>query len=272
MRWLFLCLALAGLLSGTRASAQQTFLSSEESASLQADLQEGNVSAATIWLNQVCGPLLEESTSGRDVSERAETAREALHCAKQVAAAATALAQPSNSFQVRGLVNTSVDAYEENLAERESEEAFLGFNWGIGLGFSVPIGGSTVNDAAIVNGTVRVNAEQAEQPRAFLEYHKYFWCADSDQPGTQGCGPFVSAVATDNKVLAGVGAGLMFGKKTSASDTDGFSLGVGVVLDADVKDLGEGFGRNQAPPTGETAVRFETRSRWSIVAFITRTF
>jgi len=79
-------------------------------------------------------------------------------------------------------------------------------------------------------------------------------------------------VASDSKVLSGVGLGVMYGLKTAPSDTEGFSIGLGAVLDADVKGLGDGFKLKEAPPAGETSIRFITKSRWSMVLFVTRTF
>jgi hypothetical protein len=105
-----------------------------------------------------------------------------------------------------------------------------------------------------------------------MEFHKYFWCNDNRKIGTKGCGPFVAVAATSDDLLSGVGMGLMYGRKTSAQDSDGFSVGLGVLLDDSVKDLADGFSRNEAAPEGETAVRFETKARWSTLLFVTRTF
>ncbi len=160
---------------------------------------------------------------------------------------------------------------QRRASEREAEEQFLGLRWGVGLGFPVSAD-ANVDDAEIVGGTVRVKSDQKEQPRALLEYHKYFWCNKGNKLGTRGCGPFIAAAATDAKLLSGVGIGFMYGMKAAATDTDGFSVAIGVVLDANVKDLGDGFSANEAPPAGETSVRFITKSRLSTLLFVTRTF
>lgn len=76
--------------------------------------------------------------------------------------------------------------------------------------------------------------------------------------GTRGCGPFVALAATDNKVPSGVGIGFLYGWKTAATDPEGFSIGLGAVLDADVKDMAAEFVLKEPPPANETAVRFTT--------------
>jgi hypothetical protein len=81
-------------------------------------------------------------------------------------------------------------------------------------------------------------------------------------------------VATDqDDVLAGVGLGFMFGWRTPQNTNgSGFSVGLGAILDANVKSLGDGFEENKPPPPGETSVRFEEKARWSALLFFTRTF
>lgn len=64
----------------------------------------------------------------------------------------------------------------------------------------------------------------------------------------------------------------MYGFKAKPSDPDGFSIGIGAILDADVKDLADGFKENQPVPEGETIIRYKSESRWSALIFFTRTF
>ena len=123
-----------------------------------------------------------------------------------------------------------------------------------------------------MDGVVRVTSSKENQPRVFLESHKYFWCNDNGKDGTRGCGPFVAVAAKDDDVLGGVAIGFMYGRKTEITSSEGFSVGIGAVLDADVNDLASGFVANQPPPGGETEVRLESKSRWSAVLFVTRTF
>jgi hypothetical protein len=254
------------------AFAQPGRLAPLEATTLKADLQAGNLLNALTKADTDCDALLRESRRKTEkVSDRAARAREALECVQSVSSYAVALAPSERAFQLRELFKPLHQTYEANLKQAESEEKFLGLTWGVGLGYSFGRDRS-VDEAEIVGGVVRIKSEQKQQPRLLMEFHKYFWCNSNDTDGTRGCGPFVAAAATSDKVLSGVGLGFMYGMKSKATDSEGFSVGLGAVLDAKVKDLAEGFKPNEAAPAGETTVRYTTKSRWSILLFVTRTF
>ena len=144
----------------------------------------------------------------------------------------------------------------------------MGLKWGLGFGWSVSKD-DAVNDADIVNGVVREKSNLKQQPRIILEFHKYIGC---NSTGTRGCGPFVAVAASNDNILSGVGGGVMYGFKEKAGDSSGFSIGLGAMLDAKVKDLADGFVEGSAPPDGETSIRYVEESRWSLLLFATRTF
>lgn len=249
-------------------------LSPQNIGTLQAALQRSDLSALLLAADAVCGTTLKYSRDAdTSVARRADLAREALKCAQAVTAFGFAeAADATKSLQYREVLSTWQLEYAENKVQKESEESFLGLRWGVGLGFSLGADGN-IDGADIVGGTVRVSSDLKHQPRLLLEYHKFFWCnGGKHEIGTHGCGPFVAAAATDDRILSGVGIGLMYGRKANATDPDGFSFGVGALLDAKVKDLGRGFVADQPPPAGEISIRFLTRSRWSTLLFVTRTF
>ncbi|MBK8245842.1 MAG: hypothetical protein IPK85_00280 [Gemmatimonadetes bacterium] len=105
----------------------------------------------------------------------------------------------------------------------EAENAFLGLKWGLGLGFSRGWD-ANVNEAELVNGTVRAKSDLRDQPRAVFEFHKYLW-HNAARPVTRGVGPFVAAAASNEKVLSGVGLGVMVGARSAGEKESGFSLG-----------------------------------------------
>ncbi|MBT8096265.1 MAG: hypothetical protein KJO95_06030 [Gammaproteobacteria bacterium] len=219
-----------------------------------------------------CGPKLSAATNDlKSIEDRLASATAALQCEEQ----ARYLAMAAAPFEARAGVDGLMDIRVENAAEAKaavlSEKEYLGLKWGVGAGFSFSFD-DAIDSAEIVNGVVRVSVEKQNQPRVFLEFHKYFWCNDGGIDGTRGCGPFVAVAATGDDVLSGVAMGLMWGWKVKEADSDGFSIGVGAVLDANVRDLADGFEDGQPPPQGETTVRYETKSRWSGVVFVTRTF
>ena len=160
---------------------------------------------------------------------------------------------------------------QEFRKQAESEEKFLGLNWGLGFGFSYG-NDDAIDDAEIVNGIVRARSEKRQQPRVVIEFHKFLWCNKKGAIGTRGCGPFDAVAASQSKVLSGVGMGIIYGWKAKPTESDGFSVGIGAILDGGVKDLGDGFRVNEPPPAGETQVRYSEKARWAALVFVTRTF
>ncbi len=156
---------------------------------------------------------------------------------------------------------------ENNAGDRN----FLNLSWGAGFGFSYALD-DVIESAEIVNGKVRVTEDRTQQPRLVLEFHRYYVHGD-ESPVRFGQGPFVAVAAAEKDVLSGVGLGWMFGWRTREDQKGaGFSVGVGFILDADVKSLGKDFETNEPPPPGETSVRYEKKARWSALLFFTRTF
>ena len=91
--------------------------------------------------------------------------------------------------------------------------------------------------------------------------------------GRFGIGPFLGIVAKDENLISAFGTGVMFGwKDPRRGENDGWSIGIGAVLDANVNALAEGFEDGEPLPAGETEIRFEEKSRWSALLFFTRTF
>jgi hypothetical protein len=172
------------------------------------------------------------------------------------------------------------DKYEVELTQAtldskvaDANNQFLGMSWGVGIGISKTRSSTAIESAAIVNGVVTVTSDKRLQSRVFLESHYYFdgWCSGKDKVVKQGCGPFM-AVATSANDVAGVGFGFMFGWKPKAEEKDGFSVGIGMILDNKVKNLASGFTPGSPPPPGATTVLTEEKARWSNMLFVTRTF
>jgi hypothetical protein len=216
--------------------------------------------------------LADAKSRQKTVFERASSASDALQCLNKGRGLLVALAPDAETrAKVKELLQPFTDEAAQVKQQADSEANFMGLNWGIGFGYSFG-SDEMIDDAEIVNGIVRVKSQKKEQPRVVLEFHKYFWCNDSYKSGASGCGPFVAVAATQDKVLSGVGMGFMYGLKAKTNDADGFSVGAGVILDGKVKDLADGFKKNEAPPSGETQVRLEEKARWSYLMFVTRTF
>lgn len=207
-----------------------------------------------------------------DIYQRTTRASRQTDCIKEFRGKLIASSPDADSrAKVKELMQPLVDNAMSDEKAAASNTDFMGLNWGVGFGFSKSRD-EAIDDAEIVNGIVRVKSSKKEQPRVVLEFHKYFWLNDEYKIGDRGLGPFVAVATTQSNLLSGVGVGLIYGRKSNKTDSDGFSVGIGVILDGEVKDLASGFKADQAPPVGETVVRFENKARWSNILFVTRTF
>lgn len=237
-------------------------------------LEDKKFASVQETVQEICDPSLEMARRGRTVAQRAESAAEAVHCINRWRGTLLALSADADTrARVRELMQPMLDERAEVKKEADAQSKFMGLNWGLGFGYSFG-SDDAIDDAELVNGIVRVKSEKKQQPRALLEFHKFFWCnKDGDKEiGTRGCGPFLVVAAKDDKLLSGVGMGLMYGQKAKIGDSEGFSLGLGLILDGKVKSLADGFEKNEPAPAGETKVRFEEKARWSVLLFVTRTF
>lgn len=154
----------------------------------------------------------------------------------------------------------------------EGRETFMGMNFGVGMGFSQAK--SSIAEAAVVNGVVTATKSERQRPRIVLEAHYYGVC--EPRPCTTadyGFGPFFAIAPEGDKAIASFALGLMLGARDkSAGASAGFSIGLGAVLDREVKMLAPGIEEGKPLPAGETTPRIITRSKWSPLLFFTRTF
>ena len=160
------------------------------------------------------------------------------------------------------------------LAAAKAEAEFMGMRFGLGAGVSWSRT-EIVSDAELGPGNVgKATKRERQLPRVILESHYYGWCrAATCNAGTFGAGPYFGIVAKTDRLISAFATGVMFGWKDRApSDRQGFSVGIGAVLDAAVNSLAPGFEDGKPLPDGETSIRFEEKSRWSAIVFITRTF
>jgi hypothetical protein len=154
----------------------------------------------------------------------------------------------------------------------ESSKNFMGINLGVGVAISFP-DKKAVDDAEIVNDVVVATSKQSNEARVILEFHNLIACDDHGKNTDYGCGPFAAIATKGDDLLGGVGLGWLWSWKSSGKgSSSAFSIGVGAILDNDVKDLADGFKVGEAPPSGETKVRFTTESRTSYLIFVSNTF
>ncbi len=84
----------------------------------------------------------------------------------------------------------------------------------------------------------------------------------------------MAVTATNDDVIAGFGLGWMIGWKDNRTpaDSSAFTLGLGIMLDGEVKSLADGIEDNQPLPAGEPAIRFKEETRASVLLLVTRSF
>jgi hypothetical protein len=205
------------------------------------------------------------------VVQRYQAARQARVCI------ARARAAQSGSSEAKARLATDPALVAQALAAAEEEvkpaAQFLGLNFGVGIGVSYSQD-ERISEAAIAaDGTIRAVKTQTQEPRVILESHYYGWCRSTAcEKGRRGIGPFFGIVAKDDKLISAFAAGVMLGWKDDAPTSAGFSVGIGALLDSDVRSLAKGFETGKPLPVGETEVRYEDKSRWGALLFFTRTF
>tara|TARA_Y100001001_G_scaffold108583_1_gene106286 strand:+ start:6754 stop:7653 length:900 start_codon:yes stop_codon:yes gene_type:complete len=221
----------------------------------------------------------QRSKNTMSVDERAEELKKIEWC-DDLRAEEARLEAPINVYGFSAYNSSPLppDPRQDQVVEDERKRVnasidFLGLSWGLGFGFSWSED-DAVDEATIVNGIVRASSNKKEQPRLVLEFHRFMpWFCNADRTDEDfGCGPFVAVASRSEDLLGGVGMGWMWGFKSKPSDSAGFSIGVGAILDGDVKDLADGFEDGKPAPNGENDVRFVEESRWSALVFVTRTF
>lgn len=161
---------------------------------------------------------------------------------------------------------------QEQVDDLKGKKSFLGQNFGVGFGVSF-YDDEIVDDADIVNGVVVAKSERREEARVLLEFHTLIACNNGRKSVDFGCGPFAAIAAKDDDILGGVGLGWLWSWRNKGStDGTGFSVGIGAIVDNDVRDLADGFEVGLAPPEGETSVRFTDETKISYLLFISNSF
>ena len=134
----------------------------------------------------------------------------------------------------------------------------------IGPGFGVGIvhlgGKARVDDASVVNGIVRVNRDSNTSIRPMVDVHAPIWPIS----GKIKAGPFIGVQFSKEQLVDSLGTGLMFSLETGTAAPKRLNLGLGVVLDPNVRTLGNGIEEDQPLPAGETEIRYRSTSKFGV--------
>lgn len=276
-----LCRRFLGVLGpvGRRQHVPSSFLRTRRAVRQGATLYPGKgairIGASQANDGQACSEVASSLAAGRDnafVRKRQLDAMEECLLRRR----ATKL-QTSFTGQSIAAVDASHDAdmsvLDDDRQKNAADRRFQGLSWGVGFGVSYAFD-DIVSEAEIVNGVVRSVENETQQARIVLETHRYLGCLGGDpQKVKRGCGPFGVVTTGADDILAGVGFGFMYGWKAPDEEKGtGFSVGIGAVLDNEIRALADGFDDGKPLPSGETEIRFETEARWSALMFFTRTF
>jgi hypothetical protein len=205
-------------------------------------------------------------------TERYESIRSARKCLEQWSSTVTALYSAADTRASSLAVDQqAIDAATNEKKSQEKVEwgqkEFMGLSWAIGAGYAWGRGPTRIKSAEVVNGLVRIKEDVTDQPRVVLEAHYFF-------PSNHrlGYGPFGSVQAGSNgSDPVSFGAGIALGWK-DGNGPGGFVLGIGYDWSSGVQVLGDGLTANSPLPSGETQVRYKTRSAGSLLLFVSRRF
>lgn len=210
---------------------------------------------------------------------------------EKVGAAGKPAEQPGPALPKAPQAGGGAPAATEEKSIAPTASAFLK-GWGVGLAY-IKNRSPIVSDAVIVNGVVRATTIQNYQTELIFGSHWYFqgsndatcgpvWIAD--KPLKAGClgiflGVGVGGSNSASQLIDFVGAGLIwgFGDVFNANggidaQTKKHSIGIGIGRKFNVKHLGDGFVHNQAPPSGETQIRYDVRDTVAPYLFYTYNF
>jgi hypothetical protein len=232
-------------------------------------------SASLIGADPSCATAHDLAFGPRDAAPAKERHDAASHYRKCLEALQNnvALENPNDASAPLAL-KSETDQADEKVAETGAQASFMGMNFGLGVGVSYSQHKIVSQAEVAQNGTIRAVKDETQEPRVILETHYYGWCSSRKcKTGEFGIGPFFGIVAKSDNLISAFGAGLMVGWKDAAkADSQGFSVGLGAILDSDVTSLAKGFEEGKPLPPGETTIKYETKSQWSALIFFTRTF
>lgn len=165
-----------------------------------------------------------------------------------------------------------------------ADREFAGLNFGVGVSLTVDVGDNDRVDAAsIVDGLVRIDEESNARARIMLESHYFFtpkggsdgkFLSVVDSPNF-GVGPFVAIQPGTDEIIEAIGLGVMFGFKRNIkdkSDNSSWNIGIGAVVDPNVRTLGSGLTKNEPLPGMETEVRFREMAQVGVLVLVSFTF
>lgn len=276
---LCVCLATFGI-AGTATAQTVSFLGVNRALpEIQSQLLEGSLFPAIVASQaglQDCEAnrvIVMGPKSAHPARARLAAVQRLQECVAEVRSSVVAASGANASAAVLSFQSTE-QLLDKKAAEAGAETDFMGMSFGVGVGVSYSQD-KIVSEAEIAaDNTIRATKVETQEPRVILESHYFGFCKSARcNEGAFGVGPFFGIVAKDDKLISAFAAGVMVGWKDSKlTNASGFSVGLGAILDSNVKSLAAGFEEGKPLPAGETAPKFTEKSRWGVILFFTRTF
>lgn len=157
----------------------------------------------------------------------------------------------------------------ERSPETLARQEFQGISFGVGIAGMIPfnsIGEDNRIEEAVLAGDessrfVRVVRRHSTSARVILETHYFFTPGPAER---FGIGPFVALQPGTEKVINALGGGVLTGLRRE-NRSQSFNVGAGVMVEPEVRDLGQGIMEDEPLPAGETEIRYQTVPTWSFV-------
>jgi hypothetical protein len=195
---------------------------------------------------------------------------------------------------VAEITTTTTDPAGKVTVEKKEESTLDKLKFGLGVGALIDLGSHHRIKDAIVDGAgiIRVQAEDSVRVGPILETHYLFGTGFGSQTTstitikengkettienkarTFYWGPQVSALLGGEDIIQGVGLGLVFAlrRPDSAAGPSSFNLGAGVMIESNVRKLGDGLTADTALPVGDQ-IRYKETSQTSFYIVFSASF
>lgn len=190
-----------------------------------------------------------------------------------------AAAEPNSKTELKKAVDIAVAAVATEKKQSEVDSAkrdFAGIKFGVGIAVVAALSKAVIEEAVLVpeecaegctEQIVRSSKSRTVTTRLLLESHYFF------TPGKEemiGFGPFLAVQPGTEEIIEAAGLGIMVGFRRKLKK-ESFNIGLGVLVEPEVKALGKGLERDKPLPAGDT-LRFQRRALASLLVLASFSF
>lgn len=159
---------------------------------------------------------------------------------------------------------------DKNFQALSAKEKFKSNNFSYGFAV-VNYKDKIVDEASVVNGVLIAESEKLNEVKLILQYQALLKSTNNWEKS--GHGIMLAAMLGDSDLINGFGVGYVYSIKSgNKPDGSGVSIGIGYMLENDVKQLANGFEIGKGLPPGESTPRFVFKDEISPFLFFASTF